>query len=206
TLQDVDVTSQLTGGEIGGMLQVRDTLVPAYQAQLDQLAYSVATQVNTLHQAGTRLTRAPNQTFFTPPPGATGAASSLAVDSTLAGDPKLVAASSTGTAGDNQTALAIAKLQSTGFVGANGATPSDAWSQLVYTVGQDTAAATSAQTNQQQVITQLTQLRDAVSKVSTDDEAAQLIKYQQAYLANARYFSVINNTLDNLMTMVETTA
>jgi flagellar hook-associated protein 1 FlgK len=206
TLQDVDVTNQLKGGQVGGMLQVRSTLVPAYQAQLDQLAYDVATQVNTLHQAGTGLTGATNQAFFTAPTGVAGAAEALTVDPTLAGDPNLVAASSTGTAGDNQTALAIAKLQSTGFVGANSATPSDAWSRIVYTVGQDTASATSAQTNQQQVITQLTQLRDAVSKVSTDDEAAQLIKFQQAYLANARYFTVINDTLANLMTMVTTTS
>lgn len=206
TLQDVDVTSQLNGGQIGGMLKVRSTLVPAYQAQLDQLAYSVGTQVNALHLAGTGLTGATNQAFFAPLAGVTGAAAALTIDPTLAGDPNLVAASSTGTAGDNQTALAIAKLQSTGFVGTNNATPSDAWAHLVYTVGQDTAGATSAQANQQQVITQLTQLRDTVSKVSTDDEAAQLIKFQQAYLANARYFTVINNTLDNLMTMVQTTA
>ena len=206
TLQDVNVTSQLTGGQVGAMLHIRSTLVPAYQAQLDQLAYNVATQVNTLHQAGTTLTGSTNQAFFTAPTGVTGAAASLTVDPTLAGDPNLVAASTTGTPGDNQTALAIANLQATGFVGSNGATPSEAWSQLVYTVGQDTASATSAQANQQQIITQLTQLRDAVSKVSTDDEAAQLIKYQQAYLANARYFTVINDTLANLMTMVTTTS
>jgi flagellar hook-associated protein 1 FlgK len=206
TLQDVNVTGDLTGGQVGGMLQVRSTLVPAYQSQLDQLAYNVASQVNTLHQAGTGLTGSTNQAFFTPLAGVAGAAASLTIDATLAGNPNLVAASTTGTAGDNQTALAIANLQATGFVGANNATPSDAWSRLVYTVGQDAASATSAQANQQKVITQLTQLRDAVSKVSTDDEAAQLIKFQQAYLANARYFTVVNDTLANLMTMVTTTA
>ena len=34
------------------VVNVRDTLVPAYQAQLDQLAYDVASAVNTAHQAG----------------------------------------------------------------------------------------------------------------------------------------------------------
>jgi flagellar hook-associated protein 1 FlgK len=206
TLQDTTVTSQITTGEVGALLHVRDTLVPGYQAQLDQLAYGLATQVNTLHQAGFGLTGGTGQTFFVAPTGVAGAAAALTVDPTLAADPTLVAASKTGSAGDNQTAQAIANLQSSGIIGAGNATPANAWAQLVYTVGQDTSSATNAQTNQQQVVTQLTQLRDSVSKVSTDDEAAMLIKYQQAYLANARYFTVINTTLDNLMTMVETVA
>jgi flagellar hook-associated protein 1 FlgK len=206
TLQDTNVTAQIGTGTVGALLQVRDTLVPNYQAQLDQLAYGLSTQVNTLQKAGFGLNGTTNQTFFVAPTGVSGSAAALTVDPTLAADPNLVAASSTGTAGDNQTAQAIANLQSSGIIGAGNATPANAWAQLVFNVGQDTASATNAQTNQQQVITQLTQLRDSVSKVSTDDEAATLIKYQQAYLANARYFTVINTTLDNLMTMVEVSA
>jgi flagellar hook-associated protein 1 FlgK len=202
TLQDVDITSQLTAGDVGGQLDVRSTLVPGYLSQLDQLAYSVATQVNTIHKAGFGQSGSTNQNFFTPLASATGAAAALAVDPTLAANSSLVAASSTGTAGDNQTAQAIANLQSTGFVGAGSATPANAWGQLVYNVGADTASAQSAQSSQQQVITQLTQLRDSVSKVSTDDEAAAMMKYQQAYQANARYFTAIVETLDVLMTMV----
>jgi flagellar hook-associated protein 1 FlgK len=203
-LQDVNITSQLTSGDVGGQLYVRDTLVPGYKSQLDQIAYDVASQVNTLHKAGYTQTGATNQNFFSPIAAVGGAAAALAVDPTLAANSALVAASSTGTAGDNQTSQAIAGLQSSGFVGTGGATPGDAWGQIVYRVGADTTSATTAQASQQQVIAQLTQLRDSVSKVSTDDEAAMLMKYQQAYQANARYFTTIVETIDALMTMVQT--
>jgi flagellar hook-associated protein 1 FlgK len=198
-----NTTSELTGGQMGGLLAVRDTLVPGYQAQLDQLAHDLATEVNTVHAAGVTGTGRTNQNFFTPPAAVAGSAAALAVDPALVANSNLVAASATGAAGDNQTAQAIAALRTTGFVGGS-ATPSDSWAQLVFNVGSDTSSATSAETNQQQIIAQLTQMRDAVSKVSTDDEAASLMKFQRAYEANARYFTTIDQTLDTLMAMVAT--
>ena len=48
----------------------------------------------------------------------------------------------------------------------------------------------------------VTALRDSVSGVSLDEEAANMIKYQRAYEANAKFFSTIGNTLDTLMQIV----
>ena len=52
-----DVTSQLAagGGSLGGYLTARDHDIPNVLASLDQLAYSVSTQVNALNNAGTDL-------------------------------------------------------------------------------------------------------------------------------------------------------
>ena len=52
-----DVTSQLAsgGGELGGYLTARDQDIPSVLASLDQLAYSVSTQVNALNNTGTDL-------------------------------------------------------------------------------------------------------------------------------------------------------
>ena len=46
------ITSEVKGGRVGGLLQVRDTLLPGYVLRLDQLAYDLATTVNTAHHAG----------------------------------------------------------------------------------------------------------------------------------------------------------
>jgi flagellar hook-associated protein 1 FlgK len=198
-----DVTSQITHGEMGGLLAVRDTLVPRYQAQLDQLAYDVASRVNTLHQAGFTGTGTTNQTFFTPLATVAGAASALAVDPAVAANSSLVAAGATNASGDNQNAQAIAALRATKFASSGSATPSDAWAQFAYQVGSDTSTASNARSNQQQIVSQLTQLRDSVSKVSPDEEAASLMRFQRAYEANARYFTTVVQTLDTLMAMVQ---
>jgi flagellar hook-associated protein 1 FlgK len=103
TLGVNDVTSEIAGGAIGGLFHFRDTILPGYGAQLDQLAYDVATQVNTLHAASS-ISTAPRATSSRRPAVA-GAASLTAVDAAVAGD-ALVAGSSTDASGDNQTARA----------------------------------------------------------------------------------------------------
>ena len=47
-----DLTSSLTGGALGGMLQARDQDLPQISAALDSLAYAIGTAVNTQNQAG----------------------------------------------------------------------------------------------------------------------------------------------------------
>ena len=48
----IDVTGQINGGQLGGDLQLRDKILPGYQAQVDQLAGSLADQVNTVATDG----------------------------------------------------------------------------------------------------------------------------------------------------------
>ena len=55
----------------------------------------------------------------------------------------------------------------------------------------------------EQVMQQLEQLRAQVSGVSMDEEAANLVRFQRAYEANARYFTTVNDLLDTLMGMVQ---
>jgi flagellar hook-associated protein 1 len=51
-------------------------------------------------------------------------------------------------------------------------------------------------------VRQLQRLRDEASGVSIDEEAANLLRFQRAYEANARFFTTISDTLDTLMEMV----
>lgn len=47
-----DVTTSLTGGELGALIALRDTLLPAEQAGLDALASTLVTAVNTAASSG----------------------------------------------------------------------------------------------------------------------------------------------------------
>lgn len=202
TAGGVDITSELSGGKIGGLLQVRDTLVPGYMASLDQLAYDFATSVNTAHKAGYDANGNTGNLFFTQPATVAGAAAALQVDPALAADSSRIAASSTGAAGDNQTASAIAQLRDASATGGGTDTFVQAWGQIVYQVGTDAQAAQTDQQSRQDVISAVQQLRDSVSGVSLDQEAGQMLQYQRAYQANAKYFSTVNSMLDTLLTMV----
>ena len=55
------------GGEFRGLYEVRDVMIPDVVNRLDQLAYTFATEVNTLHQAGTDLNGDGGKAFFAAP-------------------------------------------------------------------------------------------------------------------------------------------
>ena len=46
---------------------------------------------------------------------------------------------------------------------------------------------------------ELDALRDQVSGISLDEEAVNLVKFQKAYEASARFFRAIDSTLDTLL-------
>ena len=152
------------------------------------------------HQAGFDLNGAAGLAFFTPLGAASGAAAAIAVNPAVAANGSLVAASGTGTAGDNTTATGIAALQDARVV--SGATFADAWGRLVYRVGSDSQTAQSNQKSAESIVLAVERLRDSLSGVSLDEEATSMIMFQKAYQANAKYFSTVNSALNTLMGMV----
>ena len=61
-----DVSEQLTGGKIGAWLDLRDSIIPQYEANLNELAGTIVNEVNTQHLAGYALDNSTNHYFFNP--------------------------------------------------------------------------------------------------------------------------------------------
>jgi flagellar hook-associated protein 1 FlgK len=198
------VTGQIQSGTLSGLLHVRDTSLPGYQTALDRMAADVVSAVNTAHWAGFDLNGVAGIDFFQPVALA-GAASAVVVSAPLsaAGGTALVAASGSAAAvGDNAAARVLAGLRSQPIASGGTATATQAWAQLVYSVGRDRAAANHAESTQTEVLRQIRNLQDTVSGVSLDEEAADLIRFQRAYEANARFFTTVDEALQTLLNMV----
>jgi flagellar hook-associated protein 1 FlgK len=194
------VTDEITGGTLGGMLRVRDVNTEDYLARLDHLAATLATSVNALHTSGFDANGNPGVDFFTfsrpigDPP--VGAAEAIEINAVVAADPGLVAAASTPLAGDNGNARELAALRHAAVDG--GSTLTELWSGIVYRVGRDAQAAVNEQSSRRQIVEQVERLRDQVSGISLDEEAMQLMKFQRAYEASARFFRAVDQALDIL--------
>ena len=199
--QGISVASEISEGTLGGFLHVRDTQLPAYVAELDQLAYTFAAEVNTLHDAGYDLNGADAGNFFTPIGAVAGAATALTVDAPLAADLNLIAAASVPEPGDNQIARQISDLRDLWVIGGT-STFDDAWGQLAFQVGNDAAAVGVELEGRSEAARQSMAAWDSLSAVSLDEEAFQITRFQSAYEANAVLFRTINETLDTLMRMV----
>jgi flagellar hook-associated protein 1 FlgK len=66
-------------------------------------------------------------------------------------------------------------------------------------VGRDSKDAADDQATREEIVRQVDQLRDQLSGVSLDEEAANLLKFQRAYEANARFFRACQDTIDTLL-------
>ena len=185
-----DVTGLLTSGKLGGLLQVRDTTVPAVLDNLDQLATGLATALNTANRTGFDLNGIAGTDLFVPPVGA-GSAAALTVSIT---DPALVAASADGTPGSNGNLALLSAVHDQAIVA--GQKPLDFYSRLVFKIGSDTANAGSDLEASSLIVRQLGDQRASISGVSLDEEAASISRYQAAYQAAARIVTTVNNMLD----------
>jgi flagellar hook-associated protein 1 FlgK len=193
---NVDITSNIVGGNLGGLIQARDQAIPGVLNQLDTLAYNLQTSFNTQSRAGFDARGIAGVNFFNQPLNAAGAASTIAV---AISDPNLVAASSDGSVGSNGNAQALANLQNQTIV--SGQNPFDYYSNLVFQIGNQVSQAQSEQTAVGLVQQQLTDQRDSISKVSLDEEAVNLIRYQSAYQASANVVNVVNQLLTTTINM-----
>jgi len=204
-LQDVysgssNITSQLTSGQLAGQLQIRDQEIPAIRNSLDSLAYNLSNAVNTQAEQGYDLNGAAGGPLFTPLASQTGAAAALSVAIT---DPSKIAASGSaaaGSAGDNQNANALFALQNQQIV--NGQTPLGYYSGIVFKIGNDVATAQTQQQSGSLVLQQLQNLQGGVSGVDLNEEAANLIQFQNAYQASAQVSSVIDSLMQTTINMV----
>jgi len=105
----------------------------------------------------------------------------------------------TGGTGDNRNMLALSDSLSKGVIDNGTTSLNSATSSLVGQIGSQTRQVQASRDAQEIVATEASDARDSVSGVNLDEEAANLIKYQQAYQAAAQMISVANSLFDSLL-------
>jgi flagellar hook-associated protein 1 FlgK len=126
--------------------------------------------------------------------GATGFTTALT-------DPAKIAASGSAAAGDNATALALANLQTQNLVAGGSASLQGAYGQLVSQVGNKTRELQVTSTAADGLLKETTQILQSESGVNLDEEAANLLRYQQAYQAAAKIMDIASKLFDALLTL-----
>ena len=104
--------------------------------------------------------------------------------------------------GDNTNALAAANQQSQGILSNGTISINGAVSALITDSGSQAAQVNSAQTAQSAVNSQAQTNLQSVSGVNLDQEAANLLQWQQAYQASAQALSVANTLFTSLLDSV----
>lgn len=129
-------------------------------------------------------------------------ATNIAVNEALVADPLLLAAASTFHAGDGGIAGRIAALDSTPSPRLNGLTLTGFYDGIANEIAVNGAAATDASETASAVLSALRVQRESLSGVNLDEEAISLIKYERAFQGASRFVSVVNDLLNELVTLI----
>ncbi len=194
---DNTVTSDLTQGDLGGILSARDTTIPAFLSQLDTLANNFAQAFNSAHESGYDLNGNAGTALFSVPASVSGSAAAIALTTTST---SAIAASSNGSAGNSGNVAALTGVQSAPL--ASGLSPTDSYASIVDAVGSAVSDANTQSTALQSSLTQLANQQSAISGVSINEESTNLIQYQQAYEAAAEVVTTINSLFSQTLNML----
>lgn len=102
-------------------------------------------------------------------------------------------------ASDNRNALNLVQLESDRTVGNGVASYSDSYASLVEKIGIETSSSRINRDAAEQVFEQSEELRNSISAVNLDEEASDLIRFEQMYAANAQVISVARDLFDRLI-------
>ncbi len=204
-------TSTLVKVDLDG-LNADDTTLTSLAADLAGISgLQVSTSGNKLDIAA-----ASNAVEFSFSSDTSGALASLGVNSFFTGrgafdmgvnavvkaNPNLLAASQNGEPTDNGIARSIAGLESAAVSSLNGSTLKDSYQSMVNNVAVITADAKAESEASRVVYDTLFNQREALSGVSMDEEAINLMRQQRAFQGASRLISVVNELMDQVMGLV----
>ena len=198
---DTDVTTSFFDGA-GGL----DAGAPA------QIRFTAGDSYEVLDSGGTVLSTVTGATDFNNLLAQAGGGLNGSYDISLegipaAGDTFSISYNTNGSF-DNQNALELASLKQASLVqlstnsSSEPRTLHESYSTLVSRVGEESASASIALQAAESMKVQSTEWFDSVSGVSLDEEAANLVRYQQSYAAAARILSTAQELFNTILSSV----
>ena len=195
--------ASVSGGTVTGLLKGINDVIPRYLAQLDGVALRTMEMVNGAHAEGQDLDGAPGQDFFS----GTGAAD-ITLSEYVLGTPRAIAAGASGGGGaDGSNALRLAALANhrdrpldpsdPAYLEGDG--PDLLYRSLIVGMGVETEAVNRRADIQYEITRQMDAARDSQAGVNLDEEMTNMLAYQRAYEAAARFMTTIDQMLDRLV-------
>lgn len=203
-ISEIGADLSLQGGGIAAMLESYNEIFPQYQGALDELVYTLVQQVNGLHSSGYGLDGNSGRNFFEPLGSVEKAALNFYIDEGILENLSFIAASASadGVPGDGSRALQIARLREELLMEGGTATFSDFFRGAIADLGVQGREAQRMSLSLNNVMESLQEQRESISGVSLDDEMLNLIQFQHAYNAAARYLNVLDEMLGVLISEI----
>ena len=173
--------------------------VPYYLSQINKFVQIFSDSVNKVMTSGYTEDGQPGEALFKAAGTGVMNAQNICVNSNIINDNTRLPVKATASAGESDATLMekISALQSQKIY--NGGTGAYFLESMVSDVSIDSSKATNMQINYQSLKKTINNQRLSVMGVDTEEEAMDLMKYQQAYNLNSKMMSVMNELYDRLI-------
>jgi flagellar hook-associated protein 1 FlgK len=205
---DITVRHHVKGGAVRGALEARDDIILDFLDVLDEMAYGLVKEMNALHYGGYGVGESETTTgtaYFNPIAVQYGASRLLEINRAIDEDRSLIAAASgdghgfSNGSGDGSNALRMARLKQTKVLQGRSADFNEFYESFIASLGAQGDRANTMLKNQNALINQINNQRQSVMGVNIDEEMMDIIKFQQAFNAIARYITTVDEMLDRII-------
>jgi flagellar hook-associated protein 1 FlgK len=192
----IDDTSQLTGASY--RVDYTDSVVTVTNlvtGDTQEINGTVATLEGVRFEVSPFSNVTDGDSFIVEPAGR--AAASMGVDITDTSE--IAAANLGGSVGDNRNMLSLIALRDTNNLKSGTQSVYDIYNNAVSQVAVDTRSAKANAETELSLLQSVNDRRDSITGVNLEEEAANLIRYQQAYQAAAQIVTTANDVFDTLL-------
>lgn len=189
------------GGQLGGLDDLQAKVLAPLSKTITETADQLSTKVNALLSAGYGSDGAPGQPLFVF--DATSSTSLLKINPNVL--PQNLGFSSDATqpgASDNLLAVIALQQQPVSLTSLGNVLLGDVYSQLVGKLATDSQQNQAALSTAKTVRNQAEASWKSTSGVNQDEEAVNLLQYQQMYQANMKVIAVANQLFDSALSMI----
>lgn len=200
----VNVSDRIKGGTLGAQLKTRNEEIVGLEKQIDELAHGLVLATNAIHRRGfanhpvpvdaqgNPIPNAAKQqvtgiNFFKEPLDMKRAAEYIQLSDEVEADVNNIAtAIEANKPGDNRVALAISKLQHEKVLGGGTTTFEEQYLKSVGNIGLQAGKSKIDEEQSHGILAQAKSFKERLAGVSLDEEAANMVRYQNAYEASAK--------------------
>jgi len=190
-------------GQMGGLLDARDSSIANAESDLDKLAFELSGAINAVHMSGFALDGTDGHLMFKDLTQEEGAATSMDVDADLQTDPRLLATAGTSTSGSGDPANIQKLVDTERFNLSNGLDAQTTFAKITSDFGTHMTTVKDASEFDKNLLDDLVGARESVSGVSVDEELIKLTKSQNAYNSMLKVIQTTTEMLDTLMNAIK---
>lgn len=199
----ININRKFERGKISGLLQARDVYAQRVRDQVNNFAREFAGEFNRIHGMGHGISsyaESSGRSFFVGVEGAENPAEMIQVSQVVITEPEAIGgAMSPNSPGDNIIANEMVRFFQEKRFGEGRMSFSNVYEDIIGHLGTDVRQAVDEKQASDIVLAQIKENKEAVSGVSLDEEAQNMMKYQNAFNASSKLITTADDMMQTIL-------